>query len=122
MMSNSGIQRGDIWLVDFEPTTGEEIQKIRPAAIVSMDATFRNQLRIVVPITTWQTRLASDFWMIRIPPSATNRLNKDSAANAFQVKSVSEVRFKHKLGNLTISELDDVVTAIAFCIGYNPQA
>jgi hypothetical protein len=34
-------QRGEIWLVNFDPTMGAEIQKTRPAVVVSSDAVGR---------------------------------------------------------------------------------
>ncbi len=30
-------RRGDVWLIDFDPSVGAEIQKIRPAVVISMD-------------------------------------------------------------------------------------
>lgn len=51
------------------------------------------------------------------PPPPTNGLIKDSGADAFQVKSVSETRFLDRLGELTSSELDDIANAIAVCVG-----
>lgn len=32
------MQRGEVWWVDFDPAMGGEIQKIRPAVIVSNNA------------------------------------------------------------------------------------
>ncbi|MDP2965956.1 MAG: type II toxin-antitoxin system PemK/MazF family toxin, partial [Pelolinea sp.] len=32
------MKRGEIWLVNLDPMTGAEIQKTRPAVIVSNDA------------------------------------------------------------------------------------
>jgi mRNA-degrading endonuclease toxin of MazEF toxin-antitoxin module len=34
--------RGEVWWVDFDPSLGGEIQKTRPAVIVSNDASNRN--------------------------------------------------------------------------------
>lgn len=115
---NEGISRGQIWIVNFNPTIGDEIQKTRPAVVMSMDASFRHRLRIVVPITGWQAKFSTDFWMIPISPSTTNNLDKESAANAFQVKSVSEQRFIRKVGTVTSEQLDAIATAIALCIGF----
>lgn len=118
MTSNQAIVRGEIWLVGFDPTVGDEIQKMRPAVVVSIAAAFRHRLRIVVPITGWQPRFASDFWMIHLQANATNHLDKDSAANTFQVKSVSEDRFVRRIGSLDTGEMVQITTAIALCIGY----
>jgi mRNA interferase MazF len=50
-------------------------------------------------------------------PTPTNGLAKESGADAFQVKSVSETRFLDRLGELTADELDDIANAIAICVG-----
>lgn len=114
------ISRGEVWLVNFDPTVGDEIQKIRPAVVVSIAAVFRHRLRIVVPITGWQDKFSNDFWMVRLTPAVDNGLDKDSAANTYQTKSISEERFVRKIGILPDSVLDDITAAIAVCIGFNP--
>jgi len=118
--SRPPIARGEVWIVNFDPTVGDEIQKTRPAVVISISAAFRHKLQIVVPITGWQPRFAGDFWMIPLAAAPANGLDKDSAANAFQVKSVSEERFVRKLGLLTPDQMDEIAAAIAVCIGYNP--
>lgn len=115
------ILRGDIWLIGFDPTIGDEVQKTRPAVIMSIHAAYQHKLQIVVPLTTWQPRFSGDFWMIHVPMIPSNGLDKDSAANAFQVKSVSEDRFLRKLGAATADQIDEVAASIALCIGYNPS-
>lgn len=87
-MTDTSIARGEIWLVNFDPTVGQEIQKARPAVVISIGAAFRYSLQIVVPITTWQDKFAKDFWMIRLPPDSSNHLDNESAANAFQIRCV----------------------------------
>jgi len=47
-------KRGEIWLVDFDPSIGAEIRKVRPAVVVSLDTIGRLPLRMVVPITDWK--------------------------------------------------------------------
>jgi hypothetical protein len=39
-------QRGEIWLVNFDPTVGTEIQKTRPAVVVSSDAVGRLPIKL----------------------------------------------------------------------------
>jgi mRNA interferase MazF len=41
MDRNMRPKRGEIWLVDFEPTIGSEIKKIRPALVISSELRAR---------------------------------------------------------------------------------
>jgi mRNA interferase MazF len=84
---------------------------------MSEDAVGRLRLKIVVPITEWKPRYASYPWFVHLAPTPTNGLTKDSGADAFQVKSVSQTRFLDRLGELKASELDDIANAIAVCVG-----
>jgi len=47
------VRRGEIWLVDLDPTVGSEIKKTRPCVIVS-PAEMHDHLRTVIaaPMTT----------------------------------------------------------------------
>jgi mRNA interferase MazF len=47
----------------------------------------------------------------------TNGLTKDSGADTFQIKSVSEARFVDFLGEITDAQLDQIAEAIALCVG-----
>jgi mRNA-degrading endonuclease toxin of MazEF toxin-antitoxin module len=35
--------RGEVWLVDFDPAIGAEIQKVRPALVISLDSIGRER-------------------------------------------------------------------------------
>lgn len=93
-------QRGEIWTVRFDPSVGAEIRKLRPAVVVNLDSVGRLPLRIVVPLTDWQPTFAALPWFVPIPASAATGLAKESGADAFQVKSVSENRFVQRIGNV----------------------
>jgi mRNA interferase MazF len=110
--------RGEVWRVRFDPTEGAEIQKIRPSVVMSVKEVGILPLHIVVPITEWQAAFAAHPWFVRIRPTQRNGLRKDSAADAFQVKSLSIVRFVERLGVLTAPELAHISAAIALCVGY----
>src|ERR1700682_1336573 len=94
-------QRGEIWMVQFGPSVGAEIRKIRPAVVISVDTIGRLPLRMVVPITDWKASYRSFPWFVELPASATNGLLKDSGGDCFQTKSVSEARFVRLLGAVT---------------------
>jgi mRNA interferase MazF len=110
-------QRGEIWKIRFDPTKGSEIGKTRPAVVVSIPAVGRLPLRIVVPISGWKPQWASSPWLVYLAPSKRNGLTKESAADAFQVKSVSLERFVERTGSADADTLEEVAAAVALCVG-----
>jgi len=52
------INRGDIWLINLDPTIGHEQSGIRPALIISDDLLNQSlaELVIVLPITSKKTK------------------------------------------------------------------
>lgn len=77
-------KRGEIWLVDFDPSVGAEIQKIRPALVISLDTIGRLPLRMVVPITDWKSTYTQLPWFVGIPAISDNGLSKDSEPTRFK--------------------------------------
>lgn len=110
-------KRGEIWLINFEPSIGAEIRKVRPAVVLSLDGLVHLPLRVVVPLTDWKPRYGGCSWFVHMPANAVNGLTKDSGADAFQVKSVSEARFRRYLGDTSAQELDAIAAAIALVVG-----
>ena len=95
------MKQGEVWLINLDPTVGAEIQKIRPAIIVSDDSLGRLPLKVIVPITDWKDKYEIAPWMIKIESNSINRLSKDSSADCFQVRSVSQERFVKKIGTIS---------------------
>ncbi len=112
--------RGEIWLVGFDPQVGSEIAKVRPAVVINSDEIGRLPLRIVVPITDWKQKYVMMPWFVNILPNTTNNLVKSSAADSFQVKSLSIKRFIERIGSLSSAQIDEIAAAIALCVGYDP--
>lgn len=75
-------KRGEVWLADFDPSVGAEIQKRRPALVMSLDSVGRLPLRIVVPLTDWKPQYASFPWLVPLRADGGNGLSKDSGADA----------------------------------------
>jgi mRNA interferase MazF len=97
-MSNP--RRGEIWLVDLNPTRGQEIQKTRPVVIVSSDLFSPIAVRISIPITSWKEKFNNRPFMVRIGATQDNGLDRDSAGNLLQIRSLSIERFIRKLGQV----------------------
>jgi mRNA interferase MazF len=104
------MRTGEIWIVNFSPSVGDEIGKARPAVIVNDDEMGGLALRIVVPITASIRHVQP--WHIKISPSRSNGLKKESIVDAFQLKSISENRFTKKIGIVSSKELDEIKVCI----------
>ena len=102
------MKQGEIWLINLDPTIRAEIKKTRPAIIVNDDALGKLPLKIIVPVTDWKDRYEIAPWMVMISPNQTNGLTKDSAADCFQVRSVSQERFVRKIGKVSEGVMDEI--------------
>jgi mRNA interferase MazF len=100
------MKQGEIWDVNFSPQVGDEIRKIRPALIINHDSVGTLRLKVVVPITDG-LRVLRD-WHVPLAKSASNGLNKDSVADCFQIKSISNDRFITRRGTISQQEMDEV--------------
>jgi mRNA interferase MazF len=107
------MRRGEVWLVNLDPTLGAEIQKTRPAVIVNDDVVGILPLKVIVPITAWNERYAIAPWMVRVDPTSENGLDKPSAADAFQVRSVAQQRLVRRLGSLPEATMQAITRALA---------
>lgn len=100
------MRQGEVWLVDFAPKIGQEIDKKRPAVIVNHDSMGVLQLKGVVPITD-AGRVIKE-WHVILFPNSGNGLTKERAADCFQVNSISKERFVKKIGILSDYEMNQV--------------
>lgn len=104
-------RRGEVWWVAFDPSVGGEIQKTRPALIVSNNgANIALNRLIVVPLSTQTTKV--------YPGQAMVTLNgQPSKAMADQLTTASKKRLRSKLGKLSPSDVAAVEGAILLHLG-----
>ncbi len=104
-------RRGEVWWVSFGPSVGGEIQKRRPAIVVSNDQANRHLNRLqVVPITSSVGRL--------FPSEAYVTLDGEPRkAMADQLATVSKQRLGTRLGRLDAAELRGVERALRVQLG-----
>ena len=100
MINNHSYARGEVYVVDLNPTIGSEINKKRPCVIVG--ATPINQARstiIVVPLSSSPTPRPP-----LVIPLKSQGIN--SVAVCDQIRAIDKSRFQNKIGALTHKELD----------------
>jgi mRNA interferase MazF len=94
----ASIKRGDLFLVNFDPTVGAEAKKIRPALVVSNDINnLHSPIISIAPITSNVTKVYS--FEVQIPPG-TGGLRTRSKVMVNQTRAVDKIRLIKKLGTL----------------------
>jgi mRNA interferase MazF len=103
----SNWNRGEIWLLDLDPTLGSEINKTRPAIIVSRsDYNKIAETVTVIPISSG--RFIPSFH------TRLSKLKKESHAVIPQVRIATKKRFIKKIGDATKKELDEINGKLGF--------
>jgi mRNA interferase MazF len=99
------VKRGEIWLVNLDPTVGSEIKKSRPCLLVS-PAELNDNLRtvIVAPMTT--KGFAAPF---RIPVTLAGT---KGLVVLDQLRTVDKARLTKKLGALSAKTLTPVLVTL----------
>jgi mRNA interferase MazF len=94
----SGVRRGDVFLVDLNPTRGGEIRKTRPCVIVSPDD-LNEHLRtyIIAPLTT-----SGRPYPFRVP---CRFAGKAGHIVLDQIRVVDQERLVRRLGRLPAAAL-----------------
>jgi len=99
-------KRGEIWWVNFDPSVGTEIRKIRPALIVSNDIANRLEKRFnVIPMTS---RIKNHPVTVLVEADNKNNLGKDSVINVPDIATFDKKRLKTKIGVLSDEKLKEV--------------
>ncbi len=91
-------KKGEIYLVNFDPTIGHEVKKKRPALIISND--IHNQYSPLVTVAPLSSNVDRVFpFEVYIPKGIAN-LDKDSKVMIIQLRSVDKKRLLDKIGTI----------------------
>lgn len=108
MAKHSDYRMGSIWIVTFDPSVGTEIQKTRPAVIIS-GTLFNNQRSkvTVLPFTSAKPnnpRISPA--VVEVPISAQNGLSVDSLLICVEPMTFDKIRLTQQLGELEAELLE----------------
>lgn len=105
------MKRGEVWWVDFEPSSGGEARKVRPAVIVSNNASNRFLNRVqVVPLTSQVGKIYPSEFEVQVA-------GQPGKAKADQVTTADKARLKKRLGALSPLEMAGVENALRVQLG-----
>jgi mRNA interferase MazF len=105
------MQRGEVWWVSFDPSVGREIQKQRPAVILSNDSSNKNLNRVqVVPLSTQVGRIYPSEVVVTLNGQARK-------AMADQLTTVSKLRLSNRAGQLSVKDVGQVERIVKLQLG-----
>ncbi len=107
--------RGEVWLVDLNPSRGSEQSGIRPAIVVQRETLERFTVTtLIVPVTTNLRRLKVPGCILI--PTGEGGLTQDSAALCYQLAVVDRSRLIRRLGQLPVSRLNEIDRALKYTL------
>ncbi len=109
-------RRGEVYLVNLDPTVGAEIKKTRPAVVVQNDAANRRSpITIVAAITSqFEEPLYPTEVLMRAPAGG---LTVDSVVLLNQIRSVDSRRLVRRFGVLTAETMKAIDQALLLSLG-----
>lgn len=111
------VRRGDIVILELDPTQGSEQRGTRPYLVVQNDVGNENApTTIVVPFTTSFGEQLYPFEVL--VPAKECALTEDSVALCSQIRTVSiDHRIVDRIGSIPAERLADVDTALEYSLG-----
>ena len=111
MASDPAPRRGEVWLVLFGASIDGEIQKSRPAVVLSNDTANALLNRVqVVPISSQVARL----YPAEAPVSLNGARRK---AMADQITTASKRRLQRRMGTLSADDVAAIAQAVRLQLG-----
>ena len=109
-------RRGEVYVVNFDPTMGAEIKKTRPALVVQNDIANRySPIVIVAAITSqFEEPLYPTEVLVKAPEGG---LGDDSVVLLNQLRSIDKGRLVRRLGSLKSDTMGQVERAMLISLG-----
>ena len=109
----NNIRRGNVFWVNFDPSVGSEIKKLRPALVVSNNSANINSSRIIAAPITSKIKKVYLFEVLVQLPELQGKILLD------QIKSFDKSRIKEKITSLDYETMMRVDEALKIALDLN---
>ena len=109
-------KRGELYLVNFDPTVGSEIKKTRPALILQNDVANRHSSVTIVAAVSSQFTEPLYPTEVLIEP-ADGVLERTSVVLLNQVRTIDKTRLIKKIGVIPMETMEQVNRALEISLG-----
>lgn len=109
-------KRGEVYLVNFDPTIGSEIKKTRPAVIIQNDISNKHSAVTIVSAissTDSDKRYPNEVLVVK----GEGRLDCDSIVLLNQIRTIDKARLVKKLGVFKPKILESIERALEISLG-----
>lgn len=109
-------KRGELWLVNFDPTIGSEIRKTRPALILQND--IANRYSPVTIVAALTSQVDDECYPTEVLVAAhEGGLPKPSVILLNQIRTIDTQRLVKRLGRLTPKTMKKVGQSLKISLG-----
>jgi mRNA interferase MazF len=109
-------RRGNVYLVNFDPTIGAEVKKTRPAVVIQND--IGNRWSPITIVAAMTSRFEDPLYPTEVLVRASEGgLAADSVVLLNQLRSVDKARLGRRLGALKAQTVREVDRALLLSLG-----
>jgi len=110
------VKRGEVWLVNLDPTIGHEIKKSRPGVIIQNNLGNKySPITIIAPVTSQKVEKVYPFEALLI--KKYSGLDKDSKVLLNQIRAIDKKRLVKRLGRANEETMEIIDEAIKISLG-----
>lgn len=108
-------RRGDVYLVNFDPTVGAEIKKTRPALVVQNN--IANQYSDIIVVAAITSRFDTELYPTEVFVPSGSGLALNSVVLLNQIRSIDKQRLIKRLGSINAETQQQVDRSLKISFG-----
>ncbi len=106
----------EIWMADLNPVQGSEQSGVRPVVIISGDSMNKYYNVVIICPLTAQIKNYKSCPVIQ--PDKINKLKSVSQVISFQIRTISKLRLKKRVGSISERVLVQIKEGVNIVLDY----